>query len=263
MPELAEVAWYSRQWDAGMDRRVTRVHVNAAARVFKNDAASAIAAALRGRRCERVHLHGKQMLHQFSDGGWLGVHLGMTGELAAAAPDHEPGRHDHLVIFTDAPAALVFRDPRKFGRLTWDEGREPPAWWRALPPHVLDRAFTADRLAAVLTKRRMVPLKALLLDQSVFPGIGNWMADEILWRLRLAPATPAGKADALALHREVRFVSRQAMRTIGRDWSDPPAAWLFRHRWRDGGTCPRCGTPLVRESLRGRTACHCPACQAA
>jgi hypothetical protein len=58
-------------------------------------------------------------------------------------------------------------------------------------------------------------------------------------------------------------VARGAMRTIGRDWSDPPAGWLFRHRWRDGGSCPRCGAGLVRETLRGRTACHCPGCQAA
>lgn len=37
----------------------------------------------------------------------------------------------------------------------------------------------------------------------------------------------------------------------------------MRYRWKDGGSCPdkTCGTPLVRETLRGRTACWCPACQ--
>jgi formamidopyrimidine-DNA glycosylase len=51
------------------------------------------------------------------------------------------------------------------------------------------------------------------------------------------------------------------MQTIAVDWSDPPASWLMRHRWKDGGKCPRCGADLVRETLRGRTACWCSLCQ--
>jgi formamidopyrimidine-DNA glycosylase len=110
------------------------------------------------------------------------------------------------------------------------------------------------------------PLKAVLLDQGAFPGIGNWMADEILWRCRLHPAIPAGRlaaTDVARLRKEIRHVAREALRIIAPDWTDPPETWLFRHRWKDGGHCPRrgCGAGLRRETVRGRTTCWCPACQ--
>lgn len=261
MPELAEVAWYARQWDAGLGQRVVAVRVREAARVYRGGDALVLTKSLVGRVYEGVALHGKQMLFCFSGGGWLGVHLGMTGGLESAGPGGGGGRHDHLELVMER-VVLIFRDPRMFGRLMWEEGEGEPVWWRKLPPGVLTRGFRVDRVAEVLRRRAGTPLKALLLEQEFFPGIGNWMADEILWRLRLPPAVPAGEADAGSLHREVRAVARGAMRTIGRDWSDPPAGWLFRHRWRDGGSCPRCGAGLVRATLRGRTACHCPGCQA-
>jgi formamidopyrimidine-DNA glycosylase len=262
MPELAEVEWYSREWDAGLGRRVTAVRVHGGARVFRGVEAGRLVAGLEGRALAGVKRHGKQLLFGFGGGGWLSVHLGMTGELRAERPDFEGGKHDHLVLVT-ADAALVFRDPRMFGRVGWDEGEALPDWWLGLPPEVLSKGFTVARVGEFLGRRRGTPLKALLLEQAMFPGVGNWMADEVVWRLRVAPGIAAGEVDPAAVHREVRAVARGAMRTIGRDWSDPPATWLFRHRWKDGGRCPRCGGELVREELRGRTACHCPACAGA
>jgi formamidopyrimidine-DNA glycosylase len=260
MPELAEVVYFSRQWDAGLHRRVLRVHVHGRSRVFRGGNAAELAAALAGREYLRPLTHGKNMLFRFSGGIWIGGHLGMTGELLALPPDYVPQKHDHLVLYTSA-AALVYRDPRMFGRWRLDRGSDPPAWWRALPPEILSKKFSLAALSEFLRRRARTPLKALLLDQSMFPGIGNWMADEVLWQLRLHPATPAGKAAAAALLTKLRAVCRTALRSIGRDWSDPPASWLFRHRWTKSGRCPRCHSPLTRTSLRGRTACWCPKCQ--
>ncbi|MEX2579569.1 MAG: DNA-formamidopyrimidine glycosylase family protein [Verrucomicrobiales bacterium] len=48
---------------------------------------------------------------------------------------------------------------------------------------------------------------------------------------------------------------------IGDDWNRPPDSWLFNHRWKDGHHCPRCGSELSRDDLRGRTTCWCPRCQ--
>jgi formamidopyrimidine-DNA glycosylase len=104
----------------------------------------------------------------------------------------------------------------------------------------------------------------VVLDQRLFPGVGNWMADEILWRARLNPhlhAADLGAAQTRALHRETRFVCRVAMKTIGVDWSDPPKGWLIHVRWKAGGHCPRDRTPLARETIGGRTTAWCPKCQ--
>lgn len=265
MPELAEAAFYAKQWETADRRAVRRVEPHAESRVFRGCDVVAMEDGLPGTRLLRAHTHGKQMLFEFSGDHWLGVHLGMTGELAVKPLPFEPGRHDHLVLQCTGHA-LVFTDPRQFGRILFHHGKTPPAEWLTLPPQPMDPAFTLERLTAVLRRHARQPLKALLLDQRHFPGIGNWMADEIMWQSRLHPQTPAGSLDrkhARTLHRTIRKVCDVALRTIGVDWSDPPRSWLFHHRWDKGHACPRCGTGLVRDDVRGRTACWCPECQPA
>lgn len=267
MPELAEVEFYRKQWDPGLGGTITAVEVHPAARIYRDAPARAVQRGLNGRRFIGSRAHGKQMLFEFSGGAWLGLHLGMSGELATAAAEAKVGKHDHLVIRL-SDQALVFRDPRMFGKVTLDLTRDgaPPAWWRELPPQPLDEGYTRDRVRDFLARFPKTPLKTLLLDQRGFPGIGNWMADEICWQMRLAPQTSAAslnRAQATALWKTVRKVAAAAMETIGVDWSDLPDSWLMNHRWKDGGHCPRrnCRAPLRREDLRGRTTCWCPRCQ--
>jgi formamidopyrimidine-DNA glycosylase len=100
--------------------------------------------------------------------------------------------------------------------------------------------------------------------QSGFPGIGNWMADEILWRAKIRPATYAGKLtknNRAALLKEAKFVARESLRTLGRDFSDPPKSWLIHQRWKAGGICPKHKTKLRRATIGGRTTAWCPRCQ--
>ena len=262
MPELAEVEFYRKKWDPGLGRPVRKVLIHPGARVFRGTDTAALGRLLTGTRLLASHVHGKQMLFQF-DRAWLGVHLGMTGEMAAADPGYHPLAHDHLVLHLDR-TSLVFRDPRMFGRVTLHPGREVPPFWRNLPPSVTSAAFTFPSVARFLQRRSRTPVKAVLLMQEQFPGIGNWMADEILWRAGIHPSTHAGRIDPEGQKKiwlETRRVARLALKVIGTDWSDPPDTWLFNHRWKDGGICPRDGTPLRRKEIGGRTTCWCPVCQ--
>jgi formamidopyrimidine-DNA glycosylase len=100
--------------------------------------------------------------------------------------------------------------------------------------------------------------------QSGFPGVGNWMADEILWRAKLHPRTPVGtiKSSTIPkLWRAVKFVCRGAMRTIVSDLADPPKNWFFHQRWDGKGHCPKDATSLRRATIGGRTTAWCPQCQ--
>ena len=100
--------------------------------------------------------------------------------------------------------------------------------------------------------------------QEFFPGIGNWMVDEILWRARIHPAERAGNlspAKQKALWEQTRFVTNGALETVGTRGGDPPSDWLFHVRWKDGGNCPQSGKSLVRETVAGRTTCWCPSLQ--
>ena len=265
MPELAEVYYFSRRWAPAFGRKVVHVHLHGQKRVFRGVNTPQLQSALRGQYLRAIQTHGKQMLFRFGSDRWLGVHLGITGKLSAEPPHHQPSQHDHLVLYTQRHA-LVFQDPRLFGRIRFDRSRQTPPWWSTLPTPLLGRSFSLPQLSEILQSRSRAPLKPLLLMQQFFPGIGNWMADEILWQARLHPRTLSGtlRQTAIAgLHAKIQKVSKGALRTIGRDGSDPPRSWLFLHRWKNGGLCPRCRTPLLRQPVGGLTTCWCPACQQA
>jgi formamidopyrimidine-DNA glycosylase len=263
MPELAEVEYYRRQWDAGLGRHIVRVALHAEKRLFRGADVAALEKALTGARLLGSEGHGKQMLFRFSRGAWLGIHLGMSGRLRVDAPDDPVGQHDHLVVF-QKKRRLVFSDPRTFGRVRFAFGKEAPEWWRSLPPALTSHDFTLSVLRERLQRARRAPVKAVMLDQAAFPGIGNWMADEILWQVKLHPATRAGELSAEqqhALWQKTRAICRTTMKTIGVDWTDPPKRWLIHRRWQKRGRCPRDGTLLDHGTIAGRTTAWCPVCQ--
>jgi formamidopyrimidine-DNA glycosylase len=223
---------------------------------------------------------------------WLGLHMGMTGELRVEGADYRAQKHDALIL-RQAGRTLVFCDPRQFGRVrAWAPEKQitriplkrergvptirsadGPPWLQKLPAEILSDGFTAERVRAALARHARAPVKAVLLDQRHFPGVGNWMADEILWRAAIHPARPAGRAAAAKiaaqLHATIQEVTRDALRVIaglgGKLPSDLnvhiPEAWLFNHRWADGGVCPKTKRPLRRAEIGGRTTCWSPARQ--
>ena len=272
MPELAEVEFYRKRWQqAAAGEQVMRVLTHEKKKLLRELDLPAFRRALAGAKFESSAAAAKQMLFRFSGDVWLGIHLGMSGELTVAAADHAPGKHDHLVLVTEKHA-LVFNDPRMFGRVDFHVGEKPPEWWSRIAPAILSRAFTVDAVAAFLQRRRRAPIKAVLLMQERFPGVGNWMADEILWRAAIHPARLAGTlsaAEIRTLWRECRTVCRQALDAIaGRGDTLPddlnigiPSTWLFKHRWRRGGRCPKTGKPLAHAVIGGRTTCWSPARQ--
>lgn len=260
MPELAEVEYFRKRWNPGLGDLISRVECHPKARIFRGSNLKELSAALTGARLLDSEAHGKQMLFRF-DRATLGIHLGMTGELRSEDPKFVAGKHDHLVL-RQKSQALVFSDPRLFGRILFQPGAADPEWWTERAPAVLSREFSKEALANFLQRRRRTSIKAILLMQEHFPGVGNWMADEILWQSRIHPATAGGNlADVEELWKITRTVCRKALKIIGTDWSDPPTIWLFSHRWKEGGYCPRCGLELARGVFGGRTTCWCAHCQ--
>jgi formamidopyrimidine-DNA glycosylase len=265
MPELAEVDYFRKQWNPGLDQRIVDVLIHPKARIFRGTDVALLVRALTGAKLARSEARGKQMLFIAKKSGtknscWLGLHLGMTGKLRIESPAAEIAKHDHLVL-RQAKHTLVFQDARLFGRVLFAESPDAPKWWAKLPPELLSSAFTVKDLGIFLKRRGRAPLKAVLLMQERFPGIGNWMADEILWRAAIHPSQPAGSLNAAqikTLYREIRCVCREALRIIGDKWDDPPDSWLFNHRWQKGGTCPRTGAKLQHATIGGRTTCWSP-----
>ncbi len=263
MPELAEVEYFRRQWNPAFGSRVIGIKSNSGKRIFRGTDVEVLEKTLTGAKMLGSEGSGKQMLFRFSRDASLGIHLGMSGTLRVEAVEFTPGRHDHLVLF-QKERSLVYSDFRMFGRIRFTVGKGPPEWWSKLPPPVLSSGFTLAKLSEQLDRRRRSLLKAVLLDQTLFPGIGNWMADEIMWRIKVHPVTRSSDLSILERHelwRTSRAVCRVALKTIGVDWGQPPKKWLVHHRWTKRGRCPRDGVLLDHATIAGRSTAWCPTCQ--
>jgi formamidopyrimidine-DNA glycosylase len=214
--------------------------------VCRPHAPGEIADALLGRELTAAHRRGKAMWVQTSeDGPILGLHLGMAGRIVVDE-DPSPRGWDRFTLRFDDGGSLALRDKRRLGRARLEPDLE------ALGPDAADisRAEFRERVG-----RGTAPIKARLMDQAVLAGVGNLLADEILWQARLHPRRPAHElsTDELdALRRAVRAALRSAIRRGGAHTGE-----IMPER-RVGGHCPRCGAEMVRARVGGRTTFWCP-----
>ena len=126
-----------------------------------------------------------------------------------------------------------------------------------------DELPSAKELGVILGKRK-APIKAILLDQGLFAGVGNWIADETLYHARISPKRSADSLKPKEVER-LREALRMVMETAvdaGADSDKYPADWIFSSRW--GGKRGRSeidGKKIVRETVGGRTTAWVPGWQ--
>ena len=254
MPELIEVERYRRLAAGVLGRRIAAVEVDALAAAPLPPAA--VVARLVGRTPTGTRRVGKLLLVDLDDGGTLGLRFGMTGRLlldgVAGLDDlrygsnREDPRWDRFRVDLADGGVLVVRDPRRLGRVELD-----PDVTR-LGPDAADIGVEALARACAGTT---TALKARLLDQAHVAGLGNLLVDEVCWRARIDPARPAGdlgRAELVVLARTIRATIAELDRRGGSHLGDLQPA-------RDGRTgCPRCGGPVQRRRIGGRTTVSCP-----
>jgi formamidopyrimidine-DNA glycosylase len=213
-------------------------------------------AALSGRTLVAARRRGKLMLLDLDDGGVLGLRFGMTGRLLI---DGSPGvdrllygragadpRYDRFRLEFADGGSLAMSDPRRLGGVELDPDLS------RLGPDALE--ITPAQLKAALAGGR-VALKARLLDQAHIAGVGNLIADEVLWRAGLSPVRAAGGLPPSARRRLHTNLTSGLVDLISRGGSHTGDLMPAR---RPGGMCPRDGTPLVRATIGGRTTWWCP-----
>jgi formamidopyrimidine-DNA glycosylase len=197
----------------------------------------------------------------------------MTGSLLHAPSGLlQDDPHRRAVVTLDDGSDVAYRDVRRFG--TWlllEPGEGEPYLAARVGDEPLDALFTAARLAERLADRR-TSLKAALLDQRTLAGLGNIYADEALWRARLNPLRSAAGLDRIELrrlHRGIRAALEHGLARQGstlRDYRLPDGSSgsmqaEFRAYGRRDEPCDRCGTPIARTRVAGRTTWYCPTCQ--
>jgi formamidopyrimidine-DNA glycosylase len=247
VPELPEAERARLRLEFVLGRRVAAVD-DSDTYVCRPHAPGEIAAALVGHVFVAARRRGKFLWLDTAGGPTLGLHLGMAGSIALEGPGERP-RWDRFSVEFEDGSRFALRDRRRLGRAVLN-----PDFSHVGPDAALvDRAQFRRRVGS-----GNAPLKARLLDQKVVSGVGNLLADEILWRARLSPRRPAGELtveELDRLRREVRAAVRSAIRLGGAH-----TGTLIPFR-RPDAACPRCGTPLERATIGGRTTFWCPACQ--
>jgi formamidopyrimidine-DNA glycosylase len=185
------------------------------------------------------------------------------------------GKHDHVVMETDAPARIVFTDHRRFGLMTLiDTAKIDTAkLFKGLGVEPLSDAFDAAYLARAFKGKR-TPIKSALLDQRVIAGIGNIYACEALFRAGISPkrlAAKVQKASIAALVQAIKTVLKEAIKAGGSSLRDYKKAdgelGTFQHHFavygRAGEPCLKrdCGGAVKRIVQSGRSTFTCPKCQ--
>jgi formamidopyrimidine-DNA glycosylase len=262
MPELPEVETVVRSLARLAGRRILSAEFRGA-RVLRGADPERLAASLQGRRIAGVKRYGKFILAPLEGGGYLVVHLGMTGRLLLGAA---PGKHTHA-IFTLDRGVLLYDDSRQFGCVQFSE--DIPERVKRLGPEPLEVSF-ADFAASLA--RRKTRVKALLLDQRFLRGLGNIYADEALFRAGIHPLATAARVRggrARRLYDAIAAVLTEAIAAGGSSISDYVDAlgrggfFQNSHRvyQRTGAPCVACGTPIRRILVSQRSSHFCPACQ--
>jgi formamidopyrimidine-DNA glycosylase len=277
VPELPEVDAARRLAErVGRGRRIVGVAVTPDPIVFA-DPPARVRRALLGRRVRAVGRHGKHLWLELDRRPWLAMHFGMTGglhtPLGAAVrlvsdgrrrdPPGWPPRFTKLRLTFDDGRELVMTDARRLGRirLRHDPRQEPPI--SRLGFDALLELPSPARFAGLL-RARGAPLKALLLDQTFAAGVGNWVADEVLYQSRLDPrrrASQLSPAEARRLRAALRRVVATAV-AVDSDSDRFPRGWLFHRRWgRRAGAATAAGHRIRHDVIGGRTTAWVPAVQ--
>jgi formamidopyrimidine-DNA glycosylase len=284
VPELPEVEVVRRglqQWIAGRQIATVEVHHPRAVRRHL-EGAEHFVAQLTGRIPTAAHRRGKYLWLPLAEadgtptGTALVGHLGMSGQLLVEKPSAPDETHLRArFTFTDGGRELRFVDQRTFGGLAVEElaaPTQPPPRLAHIAIDPLDPEFDVDAFTAAL-RRRHTEVKRALLDQTLIGGVGNIYADESLWRAGLHGGRPTEKLtrrQVADLLEGVRDVLGEALAQGGTSFDslyvdvNGESGYFSRFLAVYGQAdrpCPRCGTPIRRESFMNRSSYSCPTCQ--
>jgi formamidopyrimidine-DNA glycosylase len=261
MPELPDVEGFREALASCAQGKVIE-HVEVTdTGVLHGVSARRLGSGLEGHRFTEPERHGKWLLAR-TDGPTVLLHFGMTGELVCCRATDPIDPHDRVVFAVghEGRDQVRYRDQRKLQGLWFAEDADTGV------ARILDQqgpdAMTVGRAEfdQLLSGRRS-RIKSVLTDQSVLAGLGNLLSDEILWRAGIPPARRAGdltRDERRKLHTQMRRTLRSAVRAR---CVPPRKTWLTGRRDDTDPTCPRCGGPLRRDRVAGRSTVWCPRCQ--
>jgi len=184
MPELPEVEIMRRYFEsAALNKKIQAVEFHDPLNKVFASSHSVIQEALIGQEFQSTKRVGKFLFAAISNGLLLHIHFGMTGDLELYTANNLPRFTRFAIVFTDG-SKLAFRDQRKFGSIEVIDSIESFTQERKLGTDLLETS--PENFIKAISKRKMA-IKTALLDQKNYAGIGNWIADEMLFNCGIHP----------------------------------------------------------------------------
>jgi formamidopyrimidine-DNA glycosylase len=225
-----------------------------------------------GRRIGQAHARGKWLFVPLEP-GYVLLFGECGGRMLYHAPGAQlPGTYHLYLAFTDGSALTV--TTAMWGAMELHEvGKEQDRQYvRGMRPTPLDAGFTFDYFSGLIDgllagEKRSV--KGLLTQEQLIPGLGNAIAQDILFRARLHPRhaladLSAGQRQALydAILATVRDAVEQGGRYDETDLYGNPGRYVRRmDKEATGRPCPECGTTVQKVQYLGGACYFCPTCQ--
>jgi formamidopyrimidine-DNA glycosylase len=280
VPELPE-AEASRALiaDALGGKRIEKLYLADDEIVFSGVHPNTFHAALEGAKVTDTCRKGKYFWVEFDRARPLAIHLGMSGSVLDITPGQEKGIHYKnrspkdmeldeeqrprwckMVLYGEDGSAVAVTDKRRFGRIWQFDSVEGDKRLGKLGPDALAELPQSKQLGEMLAKRN-TSIKALLLNQSFLSGIGNWIADEVLYQAGIAPmrlGSELAKEEIKRLRNAIHEVLKKSVEAKA-DYEQFPKSWMFHHRWGGGkGQDVIDGHAIRREEVAGRTTAWVP-----
>jgi len=277
MPELPEVERGRRLAESvAGGRRIEHVWCADDGIVFGSVAPRTWRRALEGKRVEAARRWGKQLWFDLNAPPHPLFHFGMTGAFRTPAatplqlksgPREDPSAWPPRFVkvrmrFSDG-GELVMVDGRRLGRILLrdDPEHEPPIAKLGFDPLL---AMPGPKRFSEMLRARSANVKSLLLDQSFAAGVGNWIADEVLYQAGIDPRRRASSltdAEAKRMRSRLAAIIKRAA-DVNADNALYPRSWLFHRRWgkRDDATTTS-GQPIEHMTIGGRTTAWVPTAQ--
>ena len=225
-----------------------------------------------GRSFLDIKRRGKWLIFDLGD-YYLLSHLRMEGKYFIKNHEEELNKHEHVIItFTDN-TDLRYHDTRKFGRMNLIK-KEELATAEEIAKQGLepgDENLTAKYLIDKFKKKRL-PIKTVLLDQTIISGLGNIYANEVLFAAGIDPlkkACDVSLEEASRIVTESNRIIKAAIKMGGTTIKSYTSSlgvtgrfqqYLCVHK-REGMPCLKCGTTILNMKVNGRSTYFCPKCQ--
>lgn len=225
-----------------------------------------------GQKIHDITTRGKWLVISLDNDSLL-IHLRMEGKFMFRKKNDEISKHEHVEFILDDDVSFRFHDVRKFGKMYLISKKDV---LKVKPLSELGLEYYDDKLTKEylykMIHNKKLPIKTVLLDQSIICGIGNIYDDEVLFMSKISPLRKACDVtldECNSIITNTKIVLEKAISlggtTIKSFTSSEGVHGLFQNELlvhgKGGQKCSVCGTTLEKIRVGGRGTHYCPRCQ--